>query len=190
MYIRKHPSFVKEVQQIRSEMAVLPKPRIEAIQSVTAFKMTDPRVTRLVDPGLASSFRRCFNAVLYFKRAEGDDFSGWDTAGWIKDSLGKAFAEEPILCGRLRRAQEGDRFEIVSNDSGARLVEARIGICLEEFVWSKGREEAEAELVYWKDIDQENPQYCPLFYIQVSVHPFVRFVYYKHWEMSDESQDI
>ncbi|KAK4769346.1 hypothetical protein SAY86_027496 [Trapa natans] len=152
-------------------MAVLPKPRIEAIQTVTTFKMTDPRVTQTVELGPASSFGACFNTVLYFKRGdEGSDFSGWDTAGWIKDSLGKAFVDEPLLCGRLRRTQEGskDSLEIVSNDSGCRLVEARIGISIEEFMGSEGREEAETGLVYWKDIDQENPQYCPLFYVQVT----------------------
>ncbi|XP_031398726.1 stemmadenine O-acetyltransferase [Punica granatum] len=150
------------------KMAILPKPHIEGIQSVTTFKVTEPRVTQRVDPGPLSSFQRCFNTVLYFKRVEGDDFSGWDLAGWIKDSLGKAFVEEPTICGRLRRPEEGSEFEIVSNDSGARLIEARIGIGLEEFLESEGREEAEAELVYWKDIDEQNPQFCPLFYIQVT----------------------
>ncbi|KAK1273329.1 hypothetical protein QJS04_geneDACA016452 [Acorus gramineus] len=37
-----------------------------------------------------------------------------------------------------------------------------------EFVGSKGREEQEAGLVYWKDIDDRNPQFSALFYVQVT----------------------
>ncbi|XP_030524779.1 uncharacterized protein LOC115736986 [Rhodamnia argentea] len=144
----------------------------EAIQTVTAFTVTEPRLTQPVsaaDPAGTWIFQKCFNVVLYYRTmVEGD--TGWAFSGWVKDSLGRAFTERPLLCGRLRRGEGGcgGELEIVSNDSGARLIEARIGVTLDEFLGSERRADGEAELVHWKDIDMQDPQFCPLFYIQVT----------------------
>ncbi|XP_010053525.2 putrescine hydroxycinnamoyltransferase 2 [Eucalyptus grandis] len=144
----------------------------EAILSVTAFKATEPRLIQPVlvaDPAGTGIFQKCFNVILYYRAlVEGE--TGWAFSGWIKESMGRAFTEQPLLCGRLRRGEggSGGELEIVSNDSGARLIEARIGVTLDEFLGSERRADGEAELVHWKDIDAQNPQFCPLFYIQVT----------------------
>ncbi|RVW50751.1 hypothetical protein CK203_076838 [Vitis vinifera] len=96
--------------------------------------------------------------------------SGWLVAGWIRESLGRALVEQPLLGGRLRRVGDSEgEFEIVSNDSGVRLMEARTSMALSEFLELKDWEAVEADqLVFWKDIDGQNPQFYPLFYVQVT----------------------
>lgn len=115
------------------------------------------------------------NILLYYKKACEED-CGWFQAGWIKESLGRALLEQPLFGGRLRRHTDHDqladhnkRLEIVSNDSGVRLVEARMPLTLSEFLDSKTRQEEETELIYWKDVDGEDPNFSPLFYLQVSL---------------------
>ncbi|XP_024026878.1 uncharacterized protein LOC21406783 isoform X2 [Morus notabilis] len=157
----------------------IPNLQIEALLSVSPSKLTDPRQVRGVstagsgDPFGSDILGGCLNVLLYYNRACQED-SGWLHAGWIKESLGKALLEQPIFCGRLRKtearsAADGDkRLEIVSNDSGIRLIEARMPVTLSEFLGSKSRHEAETELVFWKDIDREDPNFSPLFYLQVT----------------------
>ncbi|XP_028083588.1 protein ECERIFERUM 26-like, partial [Camellia sinensis] len=150
---------------------ILPNSHIEAAQSVTPTKATDPRLSRQVaitDSATSAIFRRRFQAILYYKKALSEE-SGWLLVGWMKLSLGKALEEQPILAGRLRRGEGGKgELEIVSNDSGVRVIEARISTTLAEFLDLKEREDAEAELVFWNDVDDQNPQFSPLFYIQVT----------------------
>ena len=151
----------------------VPKLSIEGIQTVTPMRITEPRQTRqvlageLVGPGI---FQRCLNMVQYYrKEKEGD--SGWLVAGWIRETLGRALLEQPMICGRLRKGERNDgELEIVSNDSGIRLIEARIHMDLSEFLDLKQREETEPQLVFWKDIDEQNPQFSPMFYVQVILY--------------------
>ncbi|KAJ8754312.1 hypothetical protein K2173_002763 [Erythroxylum novogranatense] len=148
------------------------KSQIEAIQSVPPLRVTEPRQTRqvsVVDTDAATRvFHGCLNIVLYYNGAVTEN-SGWVVAGWFKESLMRTLVEHPMLSGRLRRVEHGNgELEIVSNDSGARLIEAKIPIKLQEFLDSKDREKLEAELVLWKNIDEENPQFSPLFYVQVT----------------------
>ncbi|KDP39935.1 hypothetical protein JCGZ_03466 [Jatropha curcas] len=151
----------------------VPKAHIEAVQSVPPFKVTDPREIRLVSvtetPSIGSGiFRGCLNIVLFYNKDMEDD-SGWIVAGWIKESLGRALKEQPMLSGRLRRGENGDgELEIISNDSGARLLEAKISTTLQDFLNVRDKDIAEAELVFWKNIDEQNPQFSPLFYVQVT----------------------
>jgi hypothetical protein len=56
---------------------------------------------------------------------------------------------------------------MVSNDTGVRLVEAKITMTLQEFLGLEEREKAEAELVFWMDFDEQNPQFSPPLYVQV-----------------------
>ncbi|KAH7863598.1 hypothetical protein Vadar_019700 [Vaccinium darrowii] len=147
----------------------LPKFQIEAIQSVVPIKTTDPRLTHRVSSITDSDiFQSRFHTIFYYNKVSSED-SGRTLAGWTKESLGRALQEQPIFGGRLRRGEEAEGvLEIVSNDGGIRLLEARISKTLAEFLDLEEREEAEAELVYWKDIDEENPQFSPLFYVQVT----------------------
>lgn len=149
----------------------VPKSQIEAFQTVTPLKVTDPREVRLIstaEPIGSGIFTGCLNIVLYYNKAMVED-SGWLVAGWIKESLGRALREQPMLSGRLRRGEDGHgELEIVSNDSGARLVEAKISVPLQEFLDLKEKEKAETELVFWKDIDEQSPQFSPLLYVQAS----------------------
>lgn len=121
--------------------------------------ITDPIVQRFFGPTLT---------VLYYNKAMEED-SGRIVAGWIKESVWTSLAEQTILNGRLRRSEGGNAdLEIVSNDDGVRLVEAKIIITLQEFLDLKEKEKLEAKLVFWKYIDQQNPLFSPLLYVQVS----------------------
>ena len=151
-------------------------PKTEGINSVIPLKVTHPRLTRKIsvsdsDAVGSGIFRRRLHTVLYYKIAARND-SGWVVAGWFRESLGRALEEQPLLAGRLRRAEDGDQkeFEIVSNDSGVRIMEAAwSSMTLSRFLLLKDRDALEADqLVFWKDIDEENLQFCPLFYVQVS----------------------
>lgn len=151
----------------------VPNTQIEAMQTVPPYKVTDPRQVWKISgkhPIGSWIFTNAFNAVLFFNKATGVEDSGWLTAGWIKESLGKALRDEPMLSGRLRRTGEGGdgEFELVSNDSGARLFEATIDVSLEDFLaMNDDVEKAESKVVFWKDIDHHNPQFSPLFYVKV-----------------------
>ncbi|KAJ9147653.1 hypothetical protein P3X46_029788 [Hevea brasiliensis] len=149
----------------------VPKSQIEAIQTVPPFQVTDPREFRLISVAEtigSGIFTGCLNIVLYYNKAMEKD-SGWLVAGWIKESLGRALREQPMLSGRLGRGENGrGELEIVSNDSGVRLVEAKISVTLREFLDLKEKEKAEAELVFWKYIDEQNPQFSPLLFVQVT----------------------
>lgn len=172
----------------------IPNIQIESLLSVSPSKFTDPRQVRRVsadgssaDPFGSDILGGCLNVLLYYNQACQED-SGWLHAGWIKESLGKALLEQPIFCGRLRRigANAGDhdkRLEIVSNDSGIRLVEARMPLTLAEFLGSKSLQDAETELVFWKDIDREDPNFSPLFYLQVLYNIFFYYYYFIHHGM-------
>ncbi|EOA20937.1 hypothetical protein CARUB_v10001270mg [Capsella rubella] len=156
----------------------IPKSLIAGVQSVMPVEVTQHRKVRSISVGDAVGagiFRRTLNIVTYYKEA--GDVSGeraWLVAGWIKESLGRALTEQPMLSGRLRRrkteSESEDGFEVVANDSGVRLLEAQFPASLSEFLEMVKREKsrAEAETVFWKDIDEDEPQYSPLFYVQVT----------------------
>ncbi|XVF51833.1 hypothetical protein PTKIN_Ptkin04bG0216000 [Pterospermum kingtungense] len=155
----------------KHSQSFVPKLCIEGIQTVTPIRITEPRQTRqvsagdMVGPGI---FQRCLNMVQYYKKEKEED-SGWLVAGWIKETLSRALMEQPMISGRLRKVEASDgELEIVSNDCGIRLVEAKIQMNLSEFLDLKQREDAKAQLVFWKDIDEQNPQFSPLFYVQVT----------------------
>nr|GMD76315.1 protein ECERIFERUM 1-like [Ipomoea batatas]GMD78390.1 protein ECERIFERUM 1-like [Ipomoea batatas] len=148
------------------------KLQIEAMQTVMPLKPTDPRHSRRVSVpekhGPGSSFRRWLHMILCYNKAS-DDESGWIVAGWIKESLGRALIENPVLAGRLRKGEDDDGdMEIVSNDCGVRMLEAQINITLAQFLHLKHKRVAESELVFWEDVQESTPQYSPLFYIQVT----------------------
>ncbi|KAI5594422.1 hypothetical protein BDE02_03G072000 [Populus trichocarpa] len=157
------------MSQISSEF--VHKVQIEGVQTVAPSKVTDPRETCLVsvkDPVSSDIFRGCLSIVLCYNKAVEED-SGWLVAGWIKESLGRALQDQPMLSGRLRRVEDGNgELEMVSNDTGVRLVEAKITMTLQEFLGLEENEKAEAELVSWMDIDEQNPQFSPLLYVQVT----------------------
>lgn len=149
-----------------------------AIQTVMPVKPTDPRKStrvRVAENHISGIFSRCFSILLcYHKVASEEEDSGIASgslvAGWIKESLGWALSEQPMLAGRLRRNQDVEgEMEMVSNDSGVRLIEAQLAMTLSEFLDLKDKKKAEAELVSWEGLDHEqNPQFSPLFYVQVT----------------------
>ncbi|XP_050226692.1 pelargonidin 3-O-(6-caffeoylglucoside) 5-O-(6-O-malonylglucoside) 4'''-malonyltransferase-like [Mercurialis annua] len=152
----------------------VPESKFEAVQTVMPVTVTDPRQIRQVlavtKPIASANFTGCLNIILCYNKATEND-SGFIVAGWIRESLARALTEQPLLAGRLRRGEDGGgELEIVSNDSGVRLVEASNSLSLKEFIDFKGREKAAAEsqLVFWKSIDEQNPQFSPLFYVQVT----------------------
>ncbi|XP_027337442.1 acetyl-CoA-benzylalcohol acetyltransferase-like [Abrus precatorius] len=150
----------------------LPKLQIEAVLSVSPLKVTEPRrVRQVLMSENSQTFGGCYEIVLYYEKLNEDCDSV--LAGWIVESLGRALVEHPLLAGRLHRKEQGDTdnmglWEIVSNDSGVRLYEAQFPMMLSEFLALSEKEHLEAELVFWKEIDEHNPQFSPLFYVQVT----------------------
>ncbi|KAJ0235099.1 hypothetical protein HA466_0267170 [Hirschfeldia incana] len=158
---------------------ILQKSMIAAIQSVPPMEVTKHRRVRSIsvgDPLGAGMFQRTLNIVTYYKHAGDSGCNrGWLVAGWIKESLGRALNEHPIIAGRLRWRRKTttageDGLEVVANDSGVRLVEARFPASLPEFfeMVKRDKSRAEAETVFWTDIDEVDPQFSPLFYVQVT----------------------
>ncbi|MED6118760.1 hypothetical protein PIB30_005899 [Stylosanthes scabra] len=160
----------------------LPKSQIEAVLSVPPMKVTDPRHVRRVsitdtdtDRGKKTNDNTiwgCYQIVLYYEKLKKEEYDdgGMFLAGWIRDSLGKALLEEPLLAGRIQRKEHDKKvLEIVSNDSGVRLYEARIPMRLSEFLALKEKEHVvEGELVFWKEIDEQSVEFSPLVYVQVT----------------------
>ncbi|CDP08351.1 unnamed protein product [Coffea canephora] len=154
------------------------KLEFHAIQTVMPVKPTDPRKSTRVclsENPISGIFFRCFNVLLCYQKVASEEedsgiASGSLVAGWIRESLGWALSEQPMLAGRLRRNQDVEgELEMVSNDSGVRLIEAQLAMTLSEFLDLKDKKKAEAELVYWEGLDREqNPQFSPLFYVQVT----------------------
>ncbi|KAG2310304.1 hypothetical protein Bca52824_021861 [Brassica carinata] len=153
------------------------KSMVAGVQSVVPVEVTQHREVRSIsveDPVGAVIFRRTLNIVTYYKDACASGERGWLVAGWIKESLGRALTEQPMLCGRLRRRRTAkggeDGLEVVANDSGARMVEAIYPASLPKFfeMVKRDKSRAEAETIFWRDIDEVNPQFSPLFYVQVT----------------------
>lgn len=154
------------------------KLHFEAMQTVTPVNPTSPKLSLPVSfpAGDLNSgiFSRRFSVVLCYKKATDEDSASL-VAGWIRESLGKALSEQPLLAGRLRRKDDVvGGLEIVSNDSGVRLIEAQFSMSLQDFLDLDEKKEAESQLVFWDDIDyKQNPQFSPLCYIQVYTHTHI-----------------
>ncbi|GAV61321.1 Transferase domain-containing protein [Cephalotus follicularis] len=150
---------------------LISKLQIKTLQTVPPSRVTDPRPTRQVcvtDPIGSEIFRRSLNVILNYNNAM-EEVSGWVVAGWMKESLGIALTQQPILCGRLRRGEDGHgELEIVANDSGAKLLEAQVPMTLQQFLDLKDKSDTEYKLVFWNHIDEQYPQFSPLFYVQVT----------------------
>uniref|UniRef100_A0A7N1A6S3 Uncharacterized protein n=1 Tax=Kalanchoe fedtschenkoi TaxID=63787 RepID=A0A7N1A6S3_KALFE len=150
--------------------------QVQGIQSVMPLRPTDPRHARKValkHPQTVGVFQKCHHILLHYKKASEQD-SGWVLAGRLKESVGRALLEYPMVAGRLRwsndqkMAGRSGELELVSNDSGIRLVEAKSPMSLDEFLVMKDREDAEGQLVFWEELNEQDPQFCPLAYIQVT----------------------
>ncbi|KAJ8444338.1 hypothetical protein Cgig2_019896 [Carnegiea gigantea] len=153
--------------------SLIPDFTIEAVHSAIPTQMTDPKFSHKISVhnvdqpfDVHAILQTRMHVVLCYKKLCNED-SGWHVGGWMKESLGRALVENPILAGRFRRSEDGV-LEIVSNDNGVRCVEAQTSLSLEEFLEFKDKSQAEAELVYWKNVDEANPQFSPLFYVQVT----------------------
>ncbi|CAH2074394.1 unnamed protein product, partial [Thlaspi arvense] len=156
----------------------IPRSLIAGVQSVMPAEVTQHRKVRSIsvsDSVGVGIFRRTLNIVTYYKQAGDNGERGWLAAGWIKESLGRVLTEQPMISGRLRRRrtatqEEEDGLEVVANDSGVRLLEATFPASLPEFLEmvKKDKSRAEAETVFWRDIDEDAPQFSPLFYVQVT----------------------
>ncbi|XP_061343927.1 anthranilate N-benzoyltransferase protein 2-like [Gastrolobium bilobum] len=155
----------------------LKKLQIVAVTSVKPAKETESRQVRQVlvsdDHSVhPRTIDGCYQIVLYYEKLNEEERS-WCLAGWIVESLTRALMEHPLLAGRLQRrgGVGGDThkcLEIVSNDSGIRFLEARYPTSLSQFLELNKKEHLEAELVFWKEIDDQCLEFSPLVYIQVT----------------------
>jgi len=144
--------------------------QIVTIMSVPPLKVTEPRRVRkvLVSDEHTNAVQGCYQMVLCYENVkEGDD--GWFMAGWMVESLARVLLDNPLLAGRLQR-RDGTGFEIVANDSGIRLLEACYPTSLSHFLELNQRNQRlKSELVFWKEIDVQCPQFSPLCYVQANV---------------------
>ncbi|XP_021765807.1 uncharacterized protein LOC110730319 [Chenopodium quinoa] len=155
---------------------------IEGAYSTSPTKTTDPRLSYMIsisnDESLNDNhhnhgvLQKWMHTVLCYKKHSDDSEDyGLHAKGRIKESLGKALLEHPILAGRLRRSENdnGD-LRIVSNDSGIRCIDAQISLSLVHFLElsKEKKNEVEGKLLYWKNVDESNPIFSPLFYIQMT----------------------
>ncbi|KAM6588387.1 hypothetical protein CsatA_010992 [Cannabis sativa] len=157
---------------------------MEAVQTVPPLEITAPRKVRQIVMSSAAGamgeyvwgWGGCVHTVLYYNKkplAEEEEDSGSLHAGWIKESLAIALSQQPLFSGRLQKLDDVN-YGIVANDAGVRLIEARLPVTMSEFLLDldracgSTRREAEAQLVFWRDVDQTDPQFCPLFYVQVT----------------------
>ncbi|KMT11806.1 hypothetical protein BVRB_5g105070 [Beta vulgaris subsp. vulgaris] len=151
---------------------------IECVYSTTTREMTEPRVSYKISfPDSQSlnnnndhtnkNLQNRMHIILCYKKQSSNEDSGLHVGGWIKQSLGNALMEHPIAAGRIRRSENGG-LEILSNDSGVRCVEARVSLSLVEFLQFQEKNDVETKLVYWNHVDETNPLFSPLFYVQVT----------------------
>uniref|UniRef100_A0A7N0RDC0 Uncharacterized protein n=1 Tax=Kalanchoe fedtschenkoi TaxID=63787 RepID=A0A7N0RDC0_KALFE len=157
-----------------SKEAAATRVQIEAIQTVVSMRPADPPLARKITLGsnqpaggdVGAVFRQCHQILLCYGKASEEEDSGRVMIGRLKESLGVALCEYPMLTGRIK--WENRELVLVATDSGMRLVEAKFPIKMDEFVGMEGRAAAEGELVYWEDLKPEDPQFSPLAYIQVT----------------------
>ncbi|MED6158549.1 hypothetical protein PIB30_033670 [Stylosanthes scabra] len=148
--------------------------QVVSVMSVSPLKVTEPRLAlQVVADGVMErrSIGGCYQIVLYYNHCTDED-SGWNLAGWIVESLAKALVDYPLLAGRLQRRQDDHNTclqQIVCNDSGIRLLEARCRLTLPRFLDELDRNKNhEEQLVFWNEIDHQNPEFSPLVYVQVT----------------------
>ena len=149
---------------------------VVGIYTATTTIVTEPRLSNkllisknekmlLGDGCYDKIMQKRMHIILYYKN-KSDENSRWHVGGWIKKTLGNALVDHPIMAGRIRRDENGC-LEIVANDSGVRIVEGEIALSLVEFFECKTKNnEVEGKLVSWVDVEI-NPQFSPLFYVQV-----------------------
>lgn len=143
--------------------------QIVTAMSVPPLKVTEPRRVRkvLVGDEHTNAIHGCCQMVLCYENLKEDDH-GWYMAGWMVESLARVLLDHPLLAGRLQR-KDGTGFEIVANDSGIRLLEACYPTSLSHFLELNERNKhLMTELVFWKEIDAECPQFSPLCYVQAN----------------------
>jgi hypothetical protein len=162
--------------------------QIVAVTSVSPAKLTEPRqvcqilINDETENQKINAIRKiegCYQIVLYYENVQEEDHD-WSLTGWIVESLARALLDHPLLTGRLQK-KDITGFEIVSNDSGIRLLEANYPTTLSEFLELKEKEcddhDHEADLVFWNGIDAKFPQFSPLFYVQANIHIHFTFVF-------------
>ncbi|XP_021768023.1 protein ECERIFERUM 26-like [Chenopodium quinoa] len=148
---------------------------IECAYSTSPMKTTEPRLSYKISVSNNDHHQRVLqkwmHTVLCYKKQSDSEDNGLHAKGWIKESLGKALLEHPILAGRLRKSENnnGD-LNIVSNDSGIRCIDVQISLSLVHFLElsKEKKNEVEGKLLYWKNVDESNPICSPLFYIQMT----------------------
>ncbi|KAF4374782.1 hypothetical protein F8388_020303 [Cannabis sativa] len=158
-----------------SGSVVIVRSEMEAVQTVPPLEITAPRKVRQIVMSSAAGamgeyvwgWGGCVHTVLYYNKkplAEEEEDSGSLHAGWIKESLAIALSQQPLFSGRLQKLDDVN-YGIVANDAGVRLIEARLPVTMSEFLLhldracGSTRREAEAQLVFWKDVDQTDPQF-------------------------------
>uniref|UniRef100_A0A0E0CP79 Uncharacterized protein n=1 Tax=Oryza meridionalis TaxID=40149 RepID=A0A0E0CP79_9ORYZ len=147
---------------------------IEAVQTAVPTRVVEPGRTRLVavaaPPLPAPALQRRVRAVLYYRSGGGAAAApgAWEDGVWVKESLSEALADHPEMAGRLRRRADGS-WEVKLNDTGVRLLQATVDATLDEFLaGGKGLARREAALAPWTDVNADDPDMYPPFFMQLT----------------------
>ncbi|KAJ3680567.1 hypothetical protein LUZ60_016845 [Juncus effusus] len=157
---------------MKASMGISKKLHIDAIQTAIPSKVIAPGKSRRINLTNTSltqkSLQNRFQMVFYYQK-NNEEESAWTVAAWVKESISVALSDWPELAGRLRKEGEGEGYwDMKFNDAGVRLIQASMEMSLDEFLAMEDREEKEATLVDWSEIDWENPNFSALFYVQVT----------------------
>uniref|UniRef100_A0A0D9VJ00 Uncharacterized protein n=1 Tax=Leersia perrieri TaxID=77586 RepID=A0A0D9VJ00_9ORYZ len=145
---------------------------IEGAQTAVPTRVVEPGRTRLVavasPPLPADALQRRVRAVLYYRAGADGSGSAWEDGVWVKETLSEALADHPEMAGRLRRRGDGS-WEVKLNDTGVRLLQATVDAPLEEFLAAKkSLARREAALAPWTDVNADDPDMCPPFFMQLT----------------------
>lgn len=84
----------------------------------------------------------------------------------LRVSLSHLLNDYPVVTGRLTRDPEDGGWQIKCNDAGVRMVRAKVGTTLDEWLRSADAEE-EQDLMEWEDMPQD-PSFWSPFRIQIT----------------------
>lgn len=160
---------------VLAALATGPGSRVTRFAKSTAASVTPvrPGKTHALSPLDNAMERHTVHVVLYYRAAPGMDREK------LKDSLSEVLSLYPAMTGRLTRGGEGEGrpaaaeaetaarrgWVVKCNDAGVRMVDARAGITLDEWLATATGDE-EMDLLYYEPMGPETYIWSP-FYIQV-----------------------
>lgn len=105
--------------------------------------------------------------VVYYYQTDRSVVAAGEATRKLREGLSEALTHFPAVTGRLvHRGGGGSDWAVKCNDAGVRMVEARAGGSVEEWLRDVDREK-ERRLVHWEEMYHE-PYFWSTFYVQVT----------------------